>query len=135
MPYSSQRLPRKILIVEDSPTMVQLYRMALGGLPAIELVFAGDGLEALDRLAQEPDVELMLVDINMPQMDGLEFLTRARTELGVDSVPAIVVSTEGEESDRAAARQAGATGYLQKPWTPQALLAAIEDVAGGRAAS
>ena len=69
--------PRKILVVEDSPTMCQLYRMVLGAGEA-ELVFADDGVEGLDRAAQEPDFDLLIVDINMPQMDGLEFLRRLR---------------------------------------------------------
>lgn len=121
---------RKVLVVEDSPTMVQLYRIVLGSRPDTQLILAGDGLEALDKLAQEPDLELMIVDINMPQMDGLEFLAR-RSELGADSIPAIVISTEAAPSDREAAKRAGANGYLQKPWSPADLLRTIEDVLRG----
>jgi two-component system, chemotaxis family, chemotaxis protein CheY len=117
--------PRKILIVEDSPTMCQLYRMVLANLDDAELVFANNGVEGLDRLAQASPIDLMIVDINMPRMDGLEFLRRAREELGVVDVPAIVISTEAEESDRRAAETAGASAYLRKPWTPDDLLAAI----------
>lgn len=114
---------RKILIVEDSPTMCQLYRVVLGG-PETELVFAADGQEGLDRVAQEPDLDLVIVDINMPRLDGLEFLRRARRDLLL-AAPAIVISTEGAESDRRAAMEAGAAGYLRKPWTPEQLLGAI----------
>jgi two-component system, chemotaxis family, chemotaxis protein CheY len=121
------RKPRKILIVEDSPTMCQLYRIVLGR-GGRELIFAHSGVEGLDRAAQEPGVELFVVDINMPQMDGLEFLRRLREELGDRDTPAIVISTEGEEADRAAAREAGANAYLRKPWTPEELLTAVEDV-------
>jgi two-component system, chemotaxis family, chemotaxis protein CheY len=120
----------KILIVEDSPTMVQLYRMVLGSRPATELIVAGNGVEGLDRLALEPDLDLMIVDINMPQMDGLEFLRRAREDLNATSVPAIVISTEGEEGDRAAAAAAGAAGYIRKPWKPDELLGAIDELIG-----
>lgn len=126
-------MPRKlgkILIVEDSPTMCQLYRIVLGR-DGTELVFAGTGVEALDLAAQQPDVELFIVDINMPQMDGLEFLRRLRGELGVRETPAIVISTEGEEADRRAAEAAGADAYLRKPWTPEQLLSAVEAVAAG----
>jgi two-component system, chemotaxis family, chemotaxis protein CheY len=121
-------LPRKILVVEDSPTMVQLYRMVLsrgGG----ELRFASNGIEGLDRAAQEPDIDLFIVDINMPEMDGLEFLRQLRGGLGVTATPAIVVSTEATDADRSAAREAGATAYLAKPWRPEQLLAAITAVA------
>jgi two-component system, chemotaxis family, chemotaxis protein CheY len=120
-------LPGKILIVEDSPTMCQLYRIVLGR-GGTELVFANSGVEGLDQAAREPDTELFIVDINMPHMDGLEFLRRLRTDLGIRDVPAIVISTEGEESDRIAAREAGANAYLRKPWTPDQLLTAVRDV-------
>lgn len=119
---------QKILIVEDSPTMRQLYRMALSGRQGTDLIFAVNGVDGLDRLAQEPELALMIVDINMPQMDGLEFLRRARRELGASQIPAIVISTEGAESDRNAARDAGASGYLRKPWTSAQLLASIDEL-------
>lgn len=118
--------PHKILIVEDSPMMTRMYRMALGSCAA-ELMFAGDGVEGLDRAATDPDVDLFLVDINMPNMNGLEFLRRAREELGLET-PAIVISTEGSQSDRDASRFAGADGYLRKPWNPEGLFAAIREV-------
>jgi two-component system, chemotaxis family, chemotaxis protein CheY len=125
--------PRKILVVEDSPTMCQLYRIVLGNSAGAELIFARNGVEGLDRAAQVPDVELVIVDVNMPQMDGLEFLRRLRGELGM-TVPALVISTEGEESDREAATQAGANAYLRKPWTPDQLLGAIDQLASSASA-
>jgi two-component system, chemotaxis family, chemotaxis protein CheY len=121
------RNPGKILIVEDSPTMVQLYRIVLGR-EGTQLVFATTGVEGLDLAAQEDDIDLYIVDINMPQMDGLEFLRRLRGELGVRDTPALVVSTEGEEADRLAAREAGANAYLQKPWTPEQLVTTVREV-------
>lgn len=117
---------RKILVVEDSPTMCQLYRVVLDD-PETELVFASDGQEGLDRVAQEPDLDLVIVDINMPRLDGLEFLRRARRDLLL-TAPAIVISTEGAEADRQAAMDAGAAAYLRKPWTPQQLLRAISEL-------
>lgn len=122
---------KRILIVEDSPTMCRLYRMVLGDRPGTELLFAGDGMQGLDLVARETHLDLLIVDINMPRMDGLEFLRRARAELG-STTPALVVSTESEESDRAAAREAGASGYLVKPWTPDALLESVEAMLGSR---
>ncbi len=124
---------RKILIVEDSPTMAQLYRIVLGQDERRELRFAPNGLEGLDLAAQEPDVELFLVDINMPHMDGLEFLRRLRGELGVVETPAIVISTEGEDVDREAALAAGANAFLQKPWKPAQLLELVRSVSASRA--
>jgi two-component system, chemotaxis family, chemotaxis protein CheY len=121
-----QSEPRKILIVEDSPTMCRLYRIVL---EPNELIFASNGVEGLDRAAQVPDLALMIVDINMPRMDGLEFLRRVRNDLGILDVPAIVISTEKAERDRQDAFAAGATRYLQKPWQPDELLAEIETLA------
>jgi two-component system, chemotaxis family, chemotaxis protein CheY len=119
-------IAEKILIVEDSPTMRQLYQIVLG--PGRDLVFAESGVEGLDRAAEEPDIELFIVDINMPEMDGLEFLKRARTDLQIRDTPAIVISTEGADEDREAARQAGANGYLQKPWTPDQRIRAVTEL-------
>src|SRR5690606_29546984 len=116
--------PSKILIVEDSALMRQLYRAVLSSEGA-EIVYAENGAEALDCAAQNPDVDLFIVDINMPQMDGLEFLRRLRDELGFPDAPALVVSTEAEDEDHRAAIEAGASGYLKKPWTPPDLLAAL----------
>jgi two-component system, chemotaxis family, chemotaxis protein CheY len=119
--------PAKFLIVEDSPTMTRMYRTVLGRQGDAELLFAGTGVEGLDRAAQRPDMEMFIVDINMPEMDGLEFLRRLRGELGLTQ-PALVVSTESEDADREAARDAGADAYLEKPWEPDRLLSAIEDL-------
>jgi CheY-like chemotaxis protein len=114
--------PRKILVVEDSPTMVQLYRVVLDDRV---LLFARDGLEGLELAAKHEDVDLFIVDINMPRMDGMEFLRKLRGELGVRDVPAIVISSEAEDADEAEARDAGANAYLRKPWRPDELRRAM----------
>ncbi len=121
--------PRRIMIIEDSPTMTQLYRIVLGQEEDRELIFAENGLEGLDVAAQEPDIDLFIVDINMPHMDGLEFLRRLRGELGVTETPAVVVSTEGEETDREAAIDAGADAFLHKPWKPAQLIELVRSFA------
>lgn len=114
---------RRLLVVEDSPMMVRMYRMVLG--PHYDLAFAADGAEGLDAAARDPGVNGMVVDINMPGMDGLEFVRRLRGELEMTAVPVLVCSTEAAEADQAAARQAGANGFLPKPWQPAQLLAAL----------
>ena len=114
---------RRLLVVEDSPMMVRMYRMVLG--PHYELAFAADGAEGLDAAARDPGVHGMVVDINMPGMDGLEFVRRLRVELGMTAVPVLVCSTEAAEADQQAARDAGANGFLPKPWQPAQLLAAL----------
>jgi two-component system chemotaxis response regulator CheY len=115
---------RSILVVEDSPMMVRMYRLVLG--PRFDVSFAADGAEGLDTAARNPELDAVVVDINMPNMDGLEFTRRLRSELGMTSVPVLVCSTEQSEGDLAAAREAGADSFLPKPWTPPQLLQALE---------
>jgi two-component system chemotaxis response regulator CheY len=115
--------PSKVLVLEDSPMMCSLYRMVLN---EAELHFAGDGVEGLDRAAQHPDVDIYIVDVNLPRMDGIEFIRRLRGELQVSEPPILVVSTECSQGDRELAYEAGADGYLCKPWKPEELLGAIE---------
>lgn len=121
----------RILIVEDSPMMVHLYRMVLD--PLYTLVFAGNGVEGLDAAAREPHLDLFIVDINMPQMDGLEFVRRLRGELQKTDVPVLVCSTESAEHDRQDATRAGADAFLAKPWTPEQLRQQVEKQIGGAA--
>lgn len=116
--------PGKVLVLEDSPTMCSLYRMVLARYET-ELHFAGDGVEGLDRAAQEPGVELYIVDVNLPRMDGVEFIRKLRGELGMLEAPVLVVSTECSEEDQRTALAAGADAYLCKPWKPEELLEAI----------
>lgn len=104
--------------------MASLYRMVLEKR-GVELCFATDGLEGLDVAATEADVDLHIVDVNLPRMDGIEYIRRLRGELEITDVPILVVSTECGEADRAAAYQAGADGYLCKPWQPEQLTDAI----------
>jgi two-component system chemotaxis response regulator CheY len=116
--------PSKVLILEDSAMMCSLYRMVLEER-GVELRFAEDGLEGLDLAATETDVDLHIVDVNLPRMDGIAYIRRLRSELGITGVPILVVSTECGEADRAAAYEAGADGYLCKPWQPEQLIEAI----------
>lgn len=121
------KAPRKVLILEDSPMMCSLYRMVLEPSGA-DLHFAGDGVEGLDRAAQEPDVELYIVDVNLPRMDGIEFIRKLRKELGLGDPPVLVISTECSDQDRELAAEAGADGYLCKPWEPEDLAEAIREI-------
>ena len=112
---------KRVLVVDDASLVRMYYRDALerAGYHVDE---AFNGLEALERLLMSPP-DLLLVDINMPQMDGLTFLKLLRRQEGpVAGIPAVVISTEAGDQDRAAARAAGANFYLVKPLTPEALI-------------
>jgi two-component system, chemotaxis family, chemotaxis protein CheY len=111
---------KKILLVDDSALIHQMYRLALGRYRC-EILAAMNGREALDLLALHNDIQLVLLDINMPVMNGVQFLEK-RSLLGVQrEIPVIVVSTEGEERDTIKALEFGAAGYLTKPFTPTQL--------------
>ncbi len=107
--------PQKTILVIDDASLVRLYyRTALEGA-GFHVDEAMNGLEALEKLLANP-VHLLIVDINMPQMDGLTFLdTVRRKSRELASIPALVTSTESAEADFAAARAAGANYYLVKP--------------------
>lgn len=106
--------PKTILVVDDAALVRVYYRSILEGA-GFEVEEALNGLEALEALLAKA-VDLLIVDINMPQMDGLTFLRALRErEDAIASIPALVTSTEAAEADFAAARMAGANFYLLKP--------------------
>ena len=112
---------KQILVVDDSPTIRRMVRASLAkSFPAVEFLEAGTGLQAIERLALS-DVALVILDLNMPDMHGLEVLQFVRSHQKYRQVPIIVLTTRGDESSRSAALQAGATVYLTKPFSPEVL--------------
>ena len=114
--------PRKILVVDDSKLMHKMYEVMLRQYP---LVYASDGRQALDRLKEHPDIDLVLLDINMPNMNGLEFLAELRSDSARDDVSVIIISTEGREEDTARGMEAGANAYIKKPFRNEEILDVI----------
>jgi two-component system chemotaxis response regulator CheY len=111
-----------ILIVDDSPTMRRMVMASLRALPDVGFGEASSGLEAVERLALAP-VDLMILDLNMPDMHGLEVLDFLRRHQAYRHVRVIVLTTRGDEASRADALAAGASAYLTKPFAPQSLAA------------
>ena len=106
---------KRILIIDDAGLVRRFYREALeqAGFAVDEAL---NGLEALEKLLQDDAFDLLIVDINMPQMDGLTFLQKLRQlDTPAASTPAVVASTESQPHDIDAARTAGANFYLPKP--------------------
>jgi len=91
-----------------------------------ELVHAGDGIEALQRLGEHADIDLILLDINMPNMNGLEFLDKIKQDAALADIPVIIVSTEGKEEDTIRGLEAGAAAYIKKPFRSEEILVIIE---------
>jgi len=108
-----------ILIVDDSPTIRRMVKASLAPIDA-EFIEAASGLEAIEQLALG-SIRLMVLDLNMPDMHGLEVLKFVRGHDAFRRLPVIVLTTRGDESSRAAAIAAGASLYLTKPFVPHVL--------------
>jgi two-component system chemotaxis response regulator CheY len=113
---------RRILIVEDSPTMRQLLAFALKRLKDTEVVEASDGMDGLRKVTSD-HFDLALVDINMPVMDGLKLISLIRSEDSLKEMPIVVITTEGATEDRERALALGADEYLTKPIQANRVLA------------
>jgi len=110
----------RILIVDDSSTIRKMVRASLHGVAGTEFVEAASGLEAIEQLALG-SVALIVLDLNMPDMHGIEVLKFVRAHRTHRGVPIIVLTTRGDEASRTTASHAGATTYLTKPFAPQVL--------------
>lgn len=108
-----------ILIVDDSPTMRKMLRAALRNL-AEAFYEASNGLEAIEQLALHP-IDLITLDLNMPDMHGFEFLRFVRAHSRHRHTPVIVITTRGDEASRDEALRSGADAYLTKPFQVQDL--------------
>lgn len=110
----------RALIVDDSSVMRKIVARALqqGGIAVGEIVEAGNGAEALEILNRQK-VDLVLSDINMPIMDGLEFVRQMQLLENTRGVPVMMITTEGSESHVKEAISSGARGYIRKPFTPE----------------
>jgi len=111
----------KALVVDDSRTIRMVLKRSLQTVGFDTIFEAGDGREALTKLAEVGVVELALVDWNMPVMDGLDFVTELRKCKQFDKVRVVMVTTESEESKIGRAIAAGANQYIMKPFTPEKL--------------
>jgi len=110
-----------VLIVEDSPTMRALLVAALEGLAReIDVTEVASGFEALRRLPRER-FDLIVTDVNMPDINGLELVSFVRRNPAYARVPLVIVSTEGSERDREKGMALGADAYLVKPFEPEEL--------------
>jgi two-component system chemotaxis response regulator CheY len=107
-----------MLLVDDSHTVRQYCRHLLAALPELEISEAENGVEALE-MAVRHKFDLLLVDVNMPKMDGYTFLRELRTRPELWSIPAIMVTTEDKDEDRRRAHAAGASFHMAKPFDPE----------------
>lgn len=119
-------LPKTILAVDDSLTIRELINFVLSNA-GFKVELAEDGVHGLEQLARvRPDV--IITDVNMPRLDGLSFIEKARESLA-RSTPILVLTTESEPALKARAKAAGATGWIVKPFNPVQLVEAVQRVA------
>jgi two-component system, chemotaxis family, chemotaxis protein CheY len=123
----------RALIVDDSSVMRKIVERSLrqAGLNLATVYEAGNGAEALGVLA-ENQVDLILCDINMPVMDGLEFIKQLPQVANAKDVPVVMITTEGSESHVVQALSFGARGYIRKPFTSEQVKEHVVPVLGGK---
>ena len=111
---------KQVLVIDDSTTMRRMVKTVLCGLQDVRVDEAVSGLEALERLTLQP-YHLLILDLNMPDIHGLEVLQFVRAHQAYRRLPVVVLTTRGDDTSHAAAMDAGATVYLTKPFDPQRL--------------
>jgi len=117
----------RVLVVEDSSAMRAFVRAALEEDVPAEVIEASSGFEAL-RVMPRERFELVILDINMPDINGLELITFLRKSEAHTDTPVILISTEASERDRERGLSLGANAFLSKPFTPEALVALVREV-------
>ncbi|MFY9572557.1 MAG: response regulator [Blastocatellia bacterium] len=120
-------MTKNILVVDDSPTMRRMILASLRDLKNVDFDEASSGLEAIERLALSA-VNLMILDLNMPDMHGLEVVDFVRKHQVYRSIPIIVLTTRGDDASRSAALAAGASLYITKPFLPQVLASNVTEL-------
>jgi two-component system, chemotaxis family, chemotaxis protein CheY len=119
-------MPGVILAVDDSASMRQMVRFTLEAA-GYKVVQASDGVEALS-IAKTNNADLVLTDVNMPRMDGLSLVRELRALDNYKFVPMLVLTTESGNDTKQRGKEAGATGWIVKPFNPEQLLATIARV-------
>ena len=113
------------LVVDDSQTIRLILRKYLGKI-GFDVVEAADGVEGIARLREMPQTDLVLVDWNMPNMSGVDFVRAVRTIRQYDSLPLVMVTTNTELDQIASALEAGANEYIMKPFTQDVIQGKLE---------
>jgi two-component system chemotaxis response regulator CheY len=112
---------KRLLIVDDSKLMREMVAACLRPLGAVEFEYAGTGLEAIERLSLA-GFDLVVLDLNMPDVGGLEVIEFVRSQDHLRTLPILVVTTRGDDDSRTRAIAAGASAFLTKPFVPPQIL-------------
>ena len=120
---------KRVLVVEDSPAMRQLIRFALNKVEGLEVLEANDGVDGLSKLTGKK-FDLLVVDINMPIMDGLKLIDMVRKNEEHKGVPILIITTESADEDRQRAMALGVDEYLTKPVQSQQIVESAKKLLG-----
>jgi two-component system, OmpR family, alkaline phosphatase synthesis response regulator PhoP len=118
-----------VLVADDEPHIGRIIKMKLEQGP-FRVTLAYDGQEALDILEREPDVQLVLLDLMMPHLSGLDVLARMRADDRFKRLPCIILTAAGQEQQHRRALTLGASEFLTKPFSPKKLYARAAELAG-----
>jgi DNA-binding response OmpR family regulator len=118
-----------VLVADDEPHIGRIIKMKLEQGP-FDVTLAYDGREALDDMASDPDIALVVLDVMMPHMNGLDVLARLREDDRWRSVPCIVLTAAGQEQHHKQAMALGASDFLTKPFSPKKLYARAAELTG-----
>ncbi|MBK5941539.1 response regulator [Halochromatium roseum] len=123
-------MPKTILVVDDAATMVMSLKASLE-IAGFKVETANDGVQAIDKLKSGVKPDLIITDINMPNMGGIEFIGKARALPGMRFIPILALTTESQQAKRDEAKKLGATGWLLKPTSGSDLVKVIKQVLPG----
>ena len=121
----------ELLLVDDSKVMREMIAACLRAEPGLAFSHAESGLEAIERLSLK-HYDLVVLDLNMPDIGGIEVVEFMRGQDRLRDLPVLIVTTRGDEDSRARAMQAGASRFMTKPFTPDAILAEVRVLLGRR---
>ena len=114
----------EVLVVDDSKVMRDMVVACLRPYPGLTFTHASSGLEAIERLSLKP-FDLLILDLNMPDIGGIEVVEYVRSQDTLRHLPIIIVTTRGDEASRARALAVGANRFMTKPFTPDTMLSEV----------
>lgn len=120
---------KQILVVDDSKVMREMIVACLRPEPEFVFTQGASGLEAIEKLSLQP-FDLLVLDLNMPDIGGIEVVDFVRAQDTLRDLPIIVVTTRGDEASRSKATSAGASRFMTKPFTPEGLLSEVRELLG-----
>jgi two-component system chemotaxis response regulator CheY len=120
-------MSKTVLIVDDSASMRQLVSFALRDA-GYDVIDAINGKDAMNKL-NGGKIDMVVTDLNMPEMDGIEFIKQVRNNPGYKFTPIVMLTTESQESKKQEGKQAGASGWIVKPFTPEQLVDIVKKFA------